>query len=274
MAPSTTTQRAAVNRFVSITGASDRTAARYMKNASYRLEEAVDAYFAAMGSGSGNLPGPNISETQLNQLFDSLRDEREDAKDTLGANSTMRYLQSIGVGLEDASLFLAIELLQAPSIGEITRTGFLNGWKEAGVEPKTQAQAAYLKNLAISLTKDRDLFRKVYRCAFVAGKEGEQRALSLDMAIIYWDILFEKPGQRWIGTTTKINWLNEWKTFLRETWKRSVNRDMWNQTLEFAFKSTDDGSLGFWSEDGAWPGVIDEFVTWYKGKSEMQVDTA
>lgn len=47
---------------------------------------------------------------------------------------------------------------------------------------------------------------------------------------------------------------------------------MWNQTLEFAFKSIDDESLDFWSEDGAWPGVIDEFVAWYKRKSEMEVD--
>lgn len=44
----------------------------------------------------------------------------------------MSYLQSIGVGLEDASLFLAVELLQAPSIGEIPRAGFVSGWKDVG----------------------------------------------------------------------------------------------------------------------------------------------
>ncbi len=59
-------------------------------------------------------------------------DEQEDGKDTLGADSAMGYLQSVGVGVEDASLFLAVELLQAPSIGEISRAGFVNGWKEAG----------------------------------------------------------------------------------------------------------------------------------------------
>jgi DCN1-like protein 1/2 len=129
-----------------------------------------------------------------------------------------------------------------------------------------------LKSLASQMTRERDLFRKAYRYAFVAGKEGDQRALSLDMALLYWDTLFKKPGQSWIGSSTKINWLNEWKDFLHENWKRSVNRDMWNQTLEFAFKSIDDESLDFWSEDGAWPGVIDDFVAWYKRKSEMEVD--
>ncbi|KAJ2971061.1 hypothetical protein NUW58_g9524 [Xylaria curta] len=229
-------------------------------------------FFLASSSGSGIGPGTVNRETQLNQLFDSLRNEQEDGKDSLGADSAMSYLQSIGVGLEDASLFLAVELLQAPSIGEIPRAGFVDGWKEAGVEARTDAQAAHLKYLAGLMTRDRDLFRKVYRHAFVAGKEGEQRALSLEMALLYWDTLFSKPGQKWVGSSTKINWLDEWRSFLQETWKRSVNRDMWNQTLEFAFKSIDDESLSFWSEDGAWPGVIDGFVAWYKRKSEMEVD--
>jgi DCN1-like protein 1/2 len=140
------------------------------------------------------------------------------------------------------------------------------------IEVKAEAQAAHIKFLAGQMGKDRDLFRKVYRYAFVAGKEGDQRALSLDMALLYWDTLFKEPGQSWVGSSRKIDWLDEWKLFLQENWKRSVNRDMWNQVLEFAFKSIEDESLGFWSEDGAWPGVIDDFVAWYKRKSEMEVD--
>ncbi|KAI0399885.1 Cullin binding-domain-containing protein [Xylaria palmicola] len=267
MPPQTTAQKAAIANFVAITGASDKTAAKYLKNASYKLHEAVDAYFQTNGSSSA------AKEVQLNQLFDSLRNEKEDGKDSLGADSAMGYLQSIGVGFEDASLFLAVELLQAPSIGEIPREGFVSGWKETGVEAKVEAQAAHLKQLASLMTRERDLFRKVYRYAFVAGKERDQRALSLDMAVLYWDTLFKgPPGQRWVGSATRLDWLGEWKAFLQENWRRSVNRDMWNQTLEFAFKSSDDESLGFWSEDGAWPGVIDEFVAWYRRKGAMEVD--
>ncbi|KAH8158835.1 hypothetical protein CIB48_g9414 [Xylaria polymorpha] len=306
MPPQTSAQKAAIANFVAITGASDRTASRpedgridaclrpglVAPTCAVEWDELVIAVstpkiahgFCGLrlgapsappltnGGGSGAAAGAGNRDTQLNQLFDNLRNEQEDAKNTLGADSAMSYLQSIGVGLEDASLFLAVELLQAPSIGEIPRAGFVSGWKDVGVEAKQEAQAAHLKYLAGLMTKERDLFRKVYRYAFVAGKEGDQRALSLEMALLYWDTLFKKPGQSWIGSTTRINWLNEWKTFLEENWKRSVNRDMWNQTLEFAFKSIDDESLDFWSEDGAWPGVIDEFVAWYKRKSEMEVD--
>jgi len=122
------------------------------------------------------------------------------------------------------------------------------------------------------MARDRDHFRKVYRYAFVAGKESDQRALALEMALVYWDTLFKQPGPRWVGSKTAMVWLEEWKTFLQENWKRSVNRDMWNQTLEFAFKSIDDETLNFWSEDGAWPGVIDDFVVWYRRGRIMEVD--
>lgn len=140
------------------------------------------------------------------------------------------------------------------------------------VDAKLDAQKQHFKKLVDSLGKDRDLFRRVYRYAFVVGREGDQRALSLDNAMLYWEMLFQKPGQPWVGNSAGTDWLAEWTAFLRENWTRSVSRDMWNQALEFAVKSREDETLGFWSEDGAWPGVIDEFVDWYKRKSEMDVD--
>ena len=35
---------------------------------------------------------------------------------------------------------------------------------------------------------------------------------------------------------------------------------------EFVQKTMTDESLAWWSEDGAWPGVVDEFVAWVKKK--------
>ncbi|KAI0597612.1 Cullin binding-domain-containing protein [Biscogniauxia sp. FL1348] len=268
MPPSTAAQKSAVSSFISITGATERTATKYLKNTSYKLNEAVDAYFQ---SSAGSASSQN-RDAQLNKIFDSLRNDAEDAKDVLGADSSMSYLESLGVGLEDASLFIAMELIQAPSLGEIPRAGFVKGWAEAGVEPKLEVQQAHFKRLVDAMPRDRELFRRVYRYAFVVGKEGDQRALSLENSLIYWEMLFKKPGQAWVGRGTGVNWLNEWTTYLRENWTRSVNRDMWNQTLEFALKSMEDESLSFWNEDGAWPGVIDDFVAWYRRKSEMDID--
>lgn len=40
----------------------------------------------------------------------------------------MQYLTDIGVNVEDASLFYALDVLKADSFGELTKTGFVEGW--------------------------------------------------------------------------------------------------------------------------------------------------
>ncbi|EMR70028.1 putative defective in cullin neddylation protein 1 protein [Eutypa lata UCREL1] len=230
------------------------------------------------GSGSGG----QSKDAQLHKIFDDLRNPKEDDKDTLGADSTMKYLQKLGANLEDASFFIILEIVQAPSIGEITRSGFVEGWKSAapvsgletrGVDAKLEAQKQHFSRLLGTFSTDKDLFKKVYRSVFVFGKERDQRALNLDTAVTYWSLLFSAPGRRWISSTGE-DLLAEWKAFLAENWTRSVNRDMWNMTLEFAYKTMEDGTLGFWSEDGAWPGVIDDFVAWYKASKDKDKATA
>lgn len=115
----------------------------------------------------------------------------------------------------------------------------------------------------------------MYKYAFITGKERDQKSLSLENALVFWGMLFSAPGIEW--KTKHHDFLDLWKTFLGEKWTRSVNKDMWNMTLEFAFKSMTDESLSFWNEDGAWPSVIDEFVAWCRGKgigqsASMEID--
>ena len=104
------------------------------------------------------------------------------------------------------------------------------------------------------------LFKRVYRHAFICSKEKGQKALPLENALVYWEMLFGPSGKPWITSST--NWIELWLEFLKAKWTKSVNKDMWNQTFEFFQKSLQDESMSFWSEDGAWPGVIDDFVVY------------
>lgn len=94
----------------------------------------------------------------------------------------------------------------------------------------------------------------------MAGKDEAQKSLALENAVEFWKVLFTAPGRPW--KTANHDWLALWTGFLAEKWTRSVNRDMWNQTLEFANKSMVDETLNFYDPDGAWPSVIDDFVGW------------
>jgi hypothetical protein len=51
------------------------------------------------------------------------------SNDAIGAESVMKYLQQLGVNAEDCELFVVLDIVQAPSLGEITRQGFVEGWK-------------------------------------------------------------------------------------------------------------------------------------------------
>lgn len=60
-------------------------------------------------------------------------DAENDEKDKLELESTMQYIKdTLKVKLDDAGLFVVQELVQAPSIGEITRQGYVEGWKGSG----------------------------------------------------------------------------------------------------------------------------------------------
>src|SRR6266480_7629074 len=61
----------------------------------------------------------------------AVTDPAEDEPDMLGVSSTMRYLQDLGVNIEhdDITPLILMEALQAPSFGEITKEGFVTGWR-------------------------------------------------------------------------------------------------------------------------------------------------
>ncbi|KAF4866686.1 hypothetical protein K4K61_008268 [Colletotrichum sp. SAR11_59] len=267
--PPSSTQKALATQFVQLTGASDRTAQRYLKNSGYKINEAVDAYFS--GTSGTTTPTTSALDTSLGQMFDKLRDDSRDEKDTMGVESTMAYLENLGVDLENAEMLVVAELLQSPSIGAITKKGYIDGWKTTGSATR-QAHAAHVKSLVNTLATDPAYFKKVYRYTFVASKEENQKALALDTAKVYWSVLFSPPGWQW--KTKSHDWLELWSSFLDEKWTRSVNRDMWNMILEFATKTMSDETLSFWNEDGAWPSVIDDFVAWCREKGVGKADSA
>lgn len=156
-----------------------------------------------------------------------------------------------------------------------------HGWTNALLSPSSgnatsEEQAKYITALLKHLSADHAYFKRVYRYTFGAGKEPDQRSMSLENAIEFWKVLFAPPGRPW--ETATRDWVPLWIAFLEEKWTRSVNRDMWNQTLEFAIKCSEDETLSFWNEDGAWPSVIDDFVAWcnekgYAGAKKDSMDT-
>jgi len=184
----------------------------------------------------------------------------------MGAESLEGYFNLLGLSLENYELFVVLDIVRAEGLGQVTRKGFVEGWLQASqdrdhrAQPDMASHKKYARYCASQATKDPAYFKKLYQRAFLAGKEPQQKAVDKEYAIVFWDILFNPLVHPW--RSKNVNWLDVWKQFLKEKWTRSVNKDMWSQTLLFADKTMQDETLSFWSEDQAWPGVIDDFVAW------------
>lgn len=127
-------------------------------------------------------------------------------------------------------------------------------------------QKGYIKNLKRELPVSRDLFERIYKYAFTIAKTGNSKQATLDQAIVFWDLLFSSNLSpiKWSSASTP--WLDWWKEFLTTSFKKSVNKDMWNETLKFAKLTLADEDMTFWTEESSWPSVIDDFVEWVKNE--------
>lgn len=153
-------------------------------------------------------------------------------------------------------------------------------------QPTKSSQKDHIQTVIRKMQTDTELFRRVYRYAFVAGKETpEQRAVPLDNALVYWQCFFgadQHQGKPWVTAggpgaaegAGATDWFALWSDYLKANWTRTVSKDMWNQTLVFALKTLADPTLGFWTPDGAWPSVIDNFVEWVRAKQATSATAA
>lgn len=200
-------------------------------------------------------------------------DDPKDSPDTIGINGTMTYLSALSVSLEDITVLIISELLGSPTMGEIPRTGFVAGWSAHSATTLTaqkQVLSSRLEQLPSAESRSSNgLFRRVYKHTFKIALPAGSKGVPLEMAMEYWKLLFGPQGVPWQEeeeeeVRVSKPWLDWWLSFLQEHWKKAVNKDLWDQTLLFSEKTREDGTLSWWSEESAWPGVIDEFVEWAK----------
>ena len=84
-------------------------------------------YYSGGGSGS---TGSSAIKATLNKVFDRYREDAAGEPDNVGIEGTMKYFTDTDVDLEGLESFAVLEIVQAPTMGEMSRDGFVNGWQE------------------------------------------------------------------------------------------------------------------------------------------------
>lgn len=206
--------------------------------------------------------GSNPARTALNKIFDKFRDDPKNTPDAIGPEGTGTLLEEINIDLADVGALVFSELVLSPSLGTITREGFVDGCSDAGVDSLPKMRNVVLQRRS-QLPTDKELFKSIYNHTFVLALQEKQKGLSMEIAIEFWKVLLDKPAFEW--RTASTPWLDWWFEFYEAQVKKAVNKDLWRQILSFAQETVKDDTLSFWSEESsAWPSVIDEFVEWVK----------
>ncbi|KAK5167790.1 Scaffold-type E3 ligase [Saxophila tyrrhenica] len=211
----------------------------------------------------------NPIRTGMSKVFDKYRDNPSEEPDEINVEGVSKMLGEMGIGLEDIGSLVFSELVSSPSLGRVTRDGFLDGAVDVNAD-SLKKLSNIVNQRRSQLSKDRALFKNVYNHTFTIALQGNQKALPSEMALEFWKLLFSKDGLEW--RTANANWLEMWQEFQEEKWKKAVNKDLWRQTLTFAEETMKDETLGFWSEESSWPSVIDDFVAWVKAEKGVGGD--
>jgi len=93
-----------------------------------KFDKKADKRFQARFFQGSNGPSGSSTASSLNKLFDKYRDDAAEEPDRIAVEGSMRYLQDLGLKLDEPVLLAVLTELGAPTMGEFTREGFLNGW--------------------------------------------------------------------------------------------------------------------------------------------------
>ncbi|KAI5293033.1 Scaffold-type E3 ligase, partial [Ascosphaera acerosa] len=80
------------------------------------------------------------------------------------------------------------------------------------------------------------------------------------IALDQWRLFFTSDKGGIDMNTATTPWLDLWLDFVTTKHKRPINKDLWEQVEVFLEAAKQDETLDWHSDDGAWPGAIDEFV--------------
>lgn len=74
-------------------------------------------------------------KAKLTKLFDKYRDAPADSPDEINMEGTMALLGDCGIEIESVDMLVFSELVGCPSLGTVTRAGFVDGLSNAGYAP-------------------------------------------------------------------------------------------------------------------------------------------
>lgn len=247
-------QKDKVSQLAAITGAPARAATECLQVTGWVMEAAVDYWYSSGMAQAAERAAPRVDRAAIHQLYQQYKDPNSEA---VMAEGIMKLCEDLRIEPEDAAMLVLSWHFKAAAMGEFSREEFEGGLGRLGVDSLDKLRAK-LPALRAQLD-DPASYRSIYTFAYGFSCEKGQKCVQLEMALAMWQILI--PPQRW-------RYIEDWCEFLRKQHGRAVSRDTWTQLLDFMLNIKPDFSN--YDENGAWPYLLDEFVTKTKARQEAE----
>ncbi|XP_055609277.1 DCN1-like protein 3 isoform X2 [Uranotaenia lowii] len=221
----------------------------------------LNGNISALPDGASNLTAgkdlaTQISDNDLNKLFEEYKDGQEDA---ILSEGIERLCCDLGYKPDDFAILVLAWRLDASQMCQFTRSEFIQGLQQMNAASIEDIKLRLRQNVEKLKAADSEDFKQLYRFTFRFGLEPGHRILSLDMAISLWRLVF---------TVHTPDILPRWLNFLEQHQNiRGVPKDTWNMFLNFV----ETCDITQYDDTEAWPSLFDDFVE-YEQERIKQVE--
>jgi len=198
--------------------------------------------------------GQAFSAKRLEEVFNKYKEEGED-EPMIGTTGMEKFCQDLEIDPEDVITLVIAYHLKAQQMGCFTKEEFMKGFEALGLDTLDKIKK-HMPKFRAELD-DAVTFKNIYRFTFDFSKEPQQKCIDIEIAQVLIGLLLV---DRHALASSFLEFLKQQDSY------KGLNVDQWTSLLEFC--KTIDVNFANYDENGAWPCVLDEWVTWAKEKKE------